>query len=241
MEGIGNWFGSFDVIVAGYVDAAVEYPPNLLGAIALLLLGWLAAFVARSAVRRFGQGINDLLARVFSHGSLAGVRLSTRAVRVAATVVYWAVVLFFIAEAASFARLEQFAAWLDRLIGFLPSIIGGGLIIFVGYIISTVVRDVIEASLASTRIADVAVPAMCAQGATFLVALVIGVEQIGVDITFLIILISILPGGGLLSLAVAFGLGAKGLVSNLVGAHDLSQHYQTRSVGAHGWHRRHHS
>jgi len=54
----------------------------------------------------------------------------------------------------------------------------------------------------------------------------ISVEQIGVDIAFLIVFIPTLLGGGLLTLAAALGLGTKGREggSNLPGAQDLSQY-----------------
>ncbi|MGB5535100.1 MAG: hypothetical protein WBN08_04295, partial [Thiogranum sp.] len=36
--------------------------PNLLGALALLLIGWLAAFVVRWLIHRFGKGLDAILA-----------------------------------------------------------------------------------------------------------------------------------------------------------------------------------
>jgi uncharacterized membrane protein YjjP (DUF1212 family) len=57
----------------------------------------------------------------------------------------------------------------------------------------------------------------------FLAGLVIGLDQVGIDITFLTILFAIVVGGLLLSVALAFGFGARDLVANLIGAQQLAR------------------
>ena len=225
MEAISNWFDTARALVQQHFESVLEYLPSFFGALALVLTGWLVASFARFVLNRFGEGINGVLGRVLTQNSLARMRLSTRALQVTSTIAYWIVMLFFFAQAASVGRLEAFATWLDRIVGFVPTMIGGALIILGGYIISTVVRDVVSASLAATHVADVKIPALLAQGATFLIAIVIGIDQVGIDVSFLVIIFSILLGGILLAFAIAFALGARTLVSNLIGAREFREHY----------------
>jgi len=62
------------------------------------------------------------------------------------------------------------------------------------------------------------------QSAVVLTAAVIGLDQIGFEVTFLIILVAVLVGGIALSIALTFGIGACDLVSNLIASH------QTRRI-----------
>ena len=53
-----------------------------------------------------------------------------------------------------------------------------------------------------------------------------GVDQIGVDITIVVTILSVAIGAALGGLAIAFSLGARDLVSNLIGARYLNADYR---------------
>ena len=57
-----------------------------------------------------------------------------------------------------------------------------------------------------------------------LAAVIIGVEQLGVDVTILVIIAATVIAGVLGAMALAFGLGARDLVANLVAAHHARRH-----------------
>jgi len=63
-------------------------------------------------------------------------------------------------------------------------------------------------------------------GEVSVTALVIGINQIGIDVTLLITLISIVVGAVAAGLTLAFAFGARSFVGNLIGSHYLQQHYQ---------------
>ncbi|CAN5336044.1 hypothetical protein BH24PSE2_BH24PSE2_24430 [soil metagenome] len=200
----------------------IEYLPYLLAALLLLLIGWLVARLIRSACRRLGTALNRVLTRI-SRWSRTGrsLRLSPAAAALIGNVAFWLVILLFVAMAARVARLELFTLWLDRIVAYLPTLIAGGLILLAGWFVSVLARDVVTAASEATSPGQSALFGLIAQSAIFLAAIVIGLDQIGIDVTFLIILLGILASGLLLSLALAFGLGARALVANLLGAQQL--------------------
>jgi small-conductance mechanosensitive channel len=57
-------------------------------------------------------------------------------------------------------------------------------------------------------------------------AAVIGADQIGIDVTFIVVVASVVLGILLGGLALAAGLGARGLVQNLVAAQQARQLYR---------------
>lgn len=210
-----------DVLGEAY-RSFLEYLPHLGAALLLLLAGWLIARLLRSVAIRLAGGLNAALGRI---GAWSGTRrrlaLAPGARALIGNVVFWVVILLFIAMAARVARLELFTTWLDRIVAYLPTLLAGGLILLAGYFVSTVVRDLVVAALQSAGSTHSEFLGRVTQTAIFLAAIVIGLDQIGIDITFLTILFSILIGGVLASLSLAYGLGARVLVANLLGARYL--------------------
>jgi hypothetical protein len=131
------------------------------------------------------------------------------------------VILLFAAAAASVAGLDAFAVWLNRIVDYLPTLLAGILIALAGYLLSSLVRDIVSTALASMGTRETEFAGVAAQVAVFLTALVIGLDQIGIDVTFLVILVAVLVSGALLSMAFAFGFGARDFVGNLIAARQL--------------------
>lgn len=200
----------------------IEYLPHFVAALLLLLVGWLVARLLRGLSIRLAGGLNNLLSGL-SRWSRAKRRLAltSGARTLIGNVVFWVVILLFVAMAARVARLELFTVWLDRIVAWLPTLLAGGLIVLAGWFVSVLVRDLVSAALASAGSAQSELFGRVAQGAVFIAGLVIGLDQIGIDITFLTILFAIVVGGLLLAVALAFGFGARDLVANLIGAQQL--------------------
>lgn len=208
------------------VEASLDYLPWLLAGLALLVIGWRVARLVRRGTERLGDGLNGLFGRVGRRKSRRRLQVSPAILTLIGNVAFWLVILLTIALAARVAQLDAFTAWFDRVVGYLPTLLAGGLILLAGYLVSTLARDVVSAALDSAGSGQSEFFGLVAQSAIFLAALVIGLDQIGVDVTMLTILFGVIAGGLLLSLALAFGLGARGFVGNLIGAHQVRQDLQ---------------
>lgn len=215
--------GMQDTLADAY-RAFIGYLPHLAAAVLLLLAGWLAARLVRSVCIRLAGGLNSLLARISRWSPGRRVIALTPGARVLiGNVAFWLVILLFVAMAARVAGLELFTTWLDRIVAWLPTLLAGALIVLAGYFVSTLVRDLVAATLESAGSPQSELFGRVAQTTIFLAAMVIGLDQVGIDITFLTTLFAIVVGGLLLSLALAFGLGARDLVANLIGAQQLQR------------------
>lgn len=212
-----------DTIADAY-RSFIEYLPHFAAALLLLVLGWLVARMLRNVSMRLAGGLNSVLAPLGRWmGGSRRLTVTIGARTLIGNVVFWLVILLFIAMAARVARLELFTIWLDRIVAWLPALLAGGLIVLAGYFISTLVRDLVTATLDSAGSSQSELFGRIGQSAIFLSAMVIGLDQIGIDITFLTILFAVVVGGLIVSVAVAFGLGARVLVANLIGAQQLQR------------------
>lgn len=226
MDYLTAWFDDLGAAATDLMQAVVENVPSLLGALLLLIAGLTIGRLARRGVMKAGGGINQLLDRFTPAGSPVRFRLSPAALKLFCDVAFWLIVLLFITLATRVAGLDTFADWLGGILGYLPSLLAGGLIIIAGYLISALVRDLVSATLSSAGLSRSDLFGVVAQGTTFLTAVVIGIDQIGIDASFLVTIIAIFVAAILGSVALAFGLGARALVSNLIGAHYLQRHFR---------------
>lgn len=213
-----SWLETIENGAAALLADVAAMAPGLAAAIAVLFVGWIVAMMARGAVRRICNSANRMLERVLRRGDGAHARLSAPAVAAVSAAVYWAVLFLSVVIAARIAGLTLIANWLNQLAAHLPNILVGAAIIGFGYLAGAYVRRLVLSSVKKDRSRMRGVAANLAQGLVILTALIIGLDQIGVKVTFLVTLLAIVAGGALASFAIAFGLGARGHVSNLIGA-----------------------
>ena len=219
--------------LAGVLDQTMQrlalYLPNVFGAFLLLLIGWIVAHMLRAAAVRLVQLGERALASVSASRGAPATRLSGAPEKILGSVVFWVVVLFFLTAATQVLGLSSFAGWLARVADFLPTAFVGVLIIVAGFLVSRLTREVVEAAVASR--ADQRQRAMIGrvvQAAILVTAILVGAEQIGIKVTFLVILAAAAGIALVGAVALALSLGSREYVANVIGAHYLRQRY---SVG----------
>jgi len=189
----------------------------------VLLLGWFIAQLLRVSTRRLIRGLDSLWGggAEDSAGQLRAKR--THAI-IAGNVVFWVTLIFFIATAANLAGWEMLSSWMDNIVIYLPNLLSGLLIILGGFLMSNFVRKGVISAAESAGMAQGSVLARISQIVVIFTTLLIGIDQIGINVDFLtnvlIVIVGVLLGGA----ALAFGLGARTLIANLIGAQYLRKH-----------------
>lgn len=204
-------------------DSFVELLPSLLSAILLLIVGWLVARLLRALTLRSARTLNRGAQAVGLGGVARSASLEGSTTRVLASIVYWLVILFFLTAATRVLGLSVFAGWLDQLVAYLPNILSGALIIFAGGILASIARDATTAALPALSEQQRLLVGRVVQGLTLVILLVVGLDQIGIDITVIITVLGVAVAAFLGGLSLAFSLGARSFVSNVIGAHYLDR------------------
>ena len=216
-------------------DAGMTYLPSIVGAVLLLMLGWVLARILQAVAQRTLSLVEATLARVLGEGRASRLRLA-RSANVLGTIVFWAVMLFFVTAATQVLGLATFTQWLARLLEYLPTLLAGLLIVIAGYLLSRFAADLILTTAGRIAPAQRTVVARAAQLTILIGAILICADQIGIKVTFL----AIFAAAALLAVAggviVATSLGARTHVANLIGAHQSRQSFavgQTIRVAGH--------
>lgn len=216
---MGPFAEALDRATAATIERLLAHLPQLLGALLLLLAGWLLARLLRAATRRGAALLDALVARTTGRSRWQ----LGRSASVLGAIVYWVVLLFFITAATQTLGLQTFTDWLARLLDHLPTLAAGLLIVGAGYLLSGFVADLVRAAASGLASPQRAALARVAQGVTLVVALLVGADQIGLKVTWIAILAAVLVASVMAGVTIAVSLGARGYVANLIGAFYLRQ------------------
>jgi len=211
------------------LERFVAFVPSVLGAVLLLIAGWVLARILRVLAVRAALLLDTLLARMSGAGGSERPRVG-RASSVLGTVVFWVVLLFFATAATQVLGLQTFTDWLTRLIDYVPTLAAGVLIIVAGYVLSRFAADLVRAAVTRLDVAQRSVLARLTQIAILVGAVLVGADQIGVRITFLAIFAAAAAAAIVGGLAIAVGLGARDHIANLIGAHQLRQAFAVGQI-----------
>jgi small-conductance mechanosensitive channel len=196
---------------------AVSYPE--LSALVILVAGLVLARVAGKLAERGLVLLNRLLAR------FAGDRadlIGEADLKALSRAAFWLVVLVAVLLALRTLGMGRVFTWLDAPLGYLPRILIGLAIIGAGYFLGILARAVLM-RLPGAMGESPLLPRL-AQVSIVVVGLMTGLKHMGLDVTFIGQLLILLLGLGIGGLALAFAIGARGYVANLV-AHSLVERY----------------
>lgn len=226
MDKIISFLKELPKIPGQWLDQLNAYLPNLLGSALLMFFGWGVAVFLRSLSIRSTIILNRILSRLFRKGNLSKFRLSEPLVVLFSRIIFWGTILIFAIISTEILGLTAFSVWLNRLVAYFPSLVAGSLIILAGILFSSLGRDLTVSAAASANISQSKLLGGIVQGVILFTAVIIGLDQIGIEVSFLITLLAITMGAILGSLALALGLGTKDLASNLISGHHVQKIYK---------------
>lgn len=215
---VGNIGQAVLVAVAGVLTGILAFIPNLIGALIILLVGWLIASVVDRVVTRALRVVrfNDLADRAEIDQFLtnAGVRMDASAV--VGRIVYWFLLLIFLVAASNTLGLPQVSALLSQLIAFIPNLIVALIVLLLGALVANFVANLVRGSTAAVRVGDPNLLATIARSAIMVFALLMALDQINIAPTIIDTLWTATIGMVAVAGALAFGLGGRDLAGRLL-------------------------
>lgn len=224
-----DWSSALGDPLRDLVQGLAHYVPMIIGALGLILLGWLVAHLLRALAVRMARVLDQMVQRLARRPVPDRPRSAPAWVGILGSTVFWAVILFFLALATHMLGLDAFSAWLNRVVAYLPTLFVGALVILAGILVSALTRDVVLAAVPLEESQRLLL-ARIAQVVILVAAIVIGADQIGINVTFLIILAAVVLGTMLGGVALAVSFGAKTFVANLISGHTVRQTYRLGEV-----------
>jgi len=134
--------------------------------------------------------------------------------------VYYIVLGFFLLLAVRSLGVNIFGEWLDLVIVYIPRALLGAVIILVGYLLAILARSLVANLMPESS--SQLLPQLT-QYLVIIVAVVTGLGQMAIDVSFIATLTLLIVGLLLGSLSLAFALGSRDLVANLLARREVSR------------------
>lgn len=189
----------------------------------LVALGVLIAglIIARLASLGVGSLLNALDRRAARFATTENTVLSPKVISITRIFFFWLILIFAISLSLSVLGIRGISEALESIIEFAPRALIAFSIIIVGHLLGLVASHLITELDSETTTASIG-PRL-AHGSIVVIATILAVQNIGVDITFIRRLILILVGSVSAGLMLAFALGARQYVGNLLAGREISR------------------
>lgn len=218
-----SWTTAVRDAAAALMERVVDRLPDIVGAVLIVLVGWAVGRLMSALLRR-------LLARAV--GRLQGSRLLGGEDRLGwrralpgliGGLTFWTVMAVAVVAAADTLGLVLVGELLANLARLLPQVLAGVLVVFVGVVFAELAQTAVANAAGAAGVPYAGALARAVQLSVIVVSLVMGAHQAGIDSTFLMIALPVALGALLGGAALAFGLGSRTAVSNIIAAHQLTR------------------
>lgn len=231
MDDVQSWTAGLADAVLRVAQVFFEYLPSVLGAILLLLVGWLTARALRRLSRALIERLLERLARqrVARTKAIDARMQRTEAYRsvplVVGAIVHWTVLLLFIAAAIEALGLPAVSNVLALITAYLPRVLAAVVIVFAGLWAGELTHTVIVRGAGRVELAYAPLIGRAMQVLVLLVFVIVAIGQLGIDSTILVVTLAIVLGACFGAAALAFGLGARTVVSNILASRYVRRQY----------------
>jgi hypothetical protein len=196
------------------VDAFVDFLPGLLGAILVLLIGWIVAKGVQSLVR---EGLRRAgLDRTTSESPAGNVisRITPSPSRAVGTVSFWVLFLGAVSLAVSVLGIDALNNVMGAIYSYLPNVIAAFAILVGAVVVSAAVAGLVNRAMGDTPTGKMV--AGIVPGIIFSMAIFMCLNQLKIAPEIVTITYAALLGAIALGSALAFGLGGREVASRML-------------------------
>jgi len=204
----------------------LSYLPQLIGAIIILIVGYIVAKVLQAVVGRVLQGIGfeGWMEKGGIKQFFDRTQTNQTPTSIIGKLVFWFVFIIALTMAADALGIPQVSAVLAQLIAFIPSIIAAILILVLAALLANFVSGIVRGAKGSGVLASVV------QYAIIVYAVFAAITELGIAVQLTAPTFLILLGAVALAAAIAFGLGGREVAQDIVSkAYNRSNEVTTRS------------
>ncbi len=224
--------GGFNVLASlqsGFT-ALINYLPQLLGALLVLLIGYIIAKILDKLITK-GLQKAKLDERLKSNSGGRFVEQVSPAgspSRLVGGVVFWVIMIFVITSAIGTLNIPALTGFMNLVLSWLPNVIAALIIFIVAAAVAGAIGGLAHRTMGDTptgRIVRTAAPALVMAIAIFMILTQLGIAPVIVTATYIALI-----GALALASALAFGLGGREAAADLVNSGYRKAQDQTDQV-----------
>lgn len=190
---------------------------NFLAAVVIFVIGWIIAKIIKSLVIKVLKTLRvDSIAeqaKITDFLSKGGISNSLS--DIFGIVIYWIILLGVLISSLNILSLTGVSSLLDKIVGYLPNVIGALIILILGTFLSAFVASVVRATAVNVGLNQANLLSKTAQGVIIAFTIIITLEELRIGAVLASAMNIVLATLGL-GIALAFGLGCKDIAARFV-------------------------
>lgn len=215
---LSSWKDALSSSSSNVLDRMVNFLPNLLGAVIVLVVGWLLAVLLEKLLNRVFKviGLQKLFELVKIEAIVKKAKFKLDTSQILAAFVKWIILVITFLAAADVLGLHQVADFFAVILGYVPNVIAAVAILLIGAVLAHFLADVVRGATEAGGLAYSSFLSKLTSWAIWVFAVLAVLVQLGIAhdlirtlFTGLVALIAL--AGGL-----AFGLGGQDAAKRLI-------------------------
>ncbi|WP_149277398.1 mechanosensitive ion channel family protein [Pareuzebyella sediminis] len=197
-----------------------EALPKLIGALAILLVGWLITKLVLFGFRKLLTVIKiDTLTEKLNEARLFGDNdLKIEVSKVILGFLKWLLYLVFLVVAADIMKWTIISSEIGNLLRYLPKLFSALALFMIGIYIATFIRKAVKGIFESFELSGAKIISNIVFYLITIFVTITALNQAGVDTTIITNNVTIILGAFLLAFSIGFGLGSKEVISAVLKA-----------------------
>ncbi len=210
---IQDWTSAVSTSWSVIWERFINFLPNLIGAVIILVVGWILGMVVALLIDRLFRiiGLQTLFEKAKVEDIIKKGDVDKDATALLASVAKWIIYLVAFIAASSTLKLPDVANFLNSILAYIPQAVAAGAILLIGLVLAHFLSSVIKGSVKAGGLASADAIAVIVRYSiiifTFLAVLSqLGIAQNFIGTMFIGVVAFLAIAGGL-----SFGLGGQGV------------------------------
>jgi hypothetical protein len=208
-----------------FMEKLGGYLPQVLGAIIVLVIGWLGAKMLRGLTSKVLRvcGIVELSQKIKFNDMLAKIGICSSLDQIIGGLIYYMVLLIVLISASEILGFTVVLNTLNTFIAYLPHVLGAFLILIIALYLAKVIKEGIASASSSLNIAYAGALSAILEILIVGLGIVMALTELGLDMTIFTANITIIIAGIVLAMALSIGLGSRSIMSNVLARYYIAQ------------------
>jgi len=215
---IFSWADNITRSLQSVVSQIFDIFPNLIGALVLLIFGWLIAKLVSGIVARVLKriGLDKLADKLNQTEMFQESNLTIKPVKIIKGFIYWILLLIFVLSAAETLELDLVSQQIGALIQYIPQLLTALINLTLGFYLANAIKEVVANACRSFNVPSGKIISSVVFYVLFIAIAVTAMNQAGIDTTIITSNIIIMIGGVVLAFAIAYGFAARNVLSSIL-------------------------
>lgn len=208
------WYDPLLLVTTQSLSSMAVYLPRIFAALLILIIGAaLSRLVKRVLVKiletiRVSSALKDTPVEVF----LKNAELTNKVEEVLGSTVYWLLMLVVIHTTVSVLGLTSLTILLEKILGYLPSVISSVLILFIGLLLAGLVESLVKGSIKTIDGKSARLLGKFASYLVVILSIMMAISELGIAQEFILVLFIGFVSFLVLGFGLAVGLGGQHVV-----------------------------